>query len=151
VTAVALLRFVPSIVTAVPAGPEVGEKPVIVVVGVVVTVNGMLLVAVPFGVVTPIGPLVALAGTVAVIWLSETTVNADAAVPLKVTPVAPERFVPWIETSVPPGPLVGENPEIDGPGVTTVIVKVLALNAVPVGVVTLTAPLLAPLGTVASI
>ena len=39
-----------------------------------VTLKAAELVAVPPGVVTPIGPLVALLGTVAAIWLSESTV-----------------------------------------------------------------------------
>ena len=40
-----------------------------------VTVNDAVLVAVPAGVVTATGPVVAAAGTVAVIWVSELTVN----------------------------------------------------------------------------
>jgi hypothetical protein len=38
--------------------------------------------------VTETGPVVAPTGTVAVIWVSLTTVNVDAAVPLKAAPVA---------------------------------------------------------------
>ena len=57
------------------------------------------------GVVTCTLPEVAPAGTVAVIPELETTVNA-AAVPLKVTPVAPVKLVPRITTDVPTAPEV---------------------------------------------
>jgi len=66
VTAVAPVKFVPLIVTLVPTGPLVGVKPVIVggaELG--VTVKLFALVAVPPGVVTLRGPVVAPAGTVA--------------------------------------------------------------------------------------
>ena len=62
---------------------------------------------VPFGVVTAIGPEVAPAGTVAVTDESLLTVNGVAAVPLKVTDVAPVKPEPPIVTDVPTGPLVG--------------------------------------------
>ncbi len=55
----------PVTVTVVPTGPLVGEKEVIT--GCVRTTKLVLLVAVPEGVVTEIGPVVAPAGTVAVI------------------------------------------------------------------------------------
>jgi hypothetical protein len=71
-TAVAPVRFVPVIVTTVPTGPPVGEKPVIV--GAVVTVKVPVLVPVPAGVVTLMVPVVAPVGTVAVIWVAELTV-----------------------------------------------------------------------------
>ena len=63
-------------VTDVPTGPEVGEKLVTVGAGggVAVTVNEELLVALPDGVVTDHVPLVAAAGTVAVIFVAESTV-----------------------------------------------------------------------------
>ena len=62
-TAVAAVKFVPLIVTLVPTRPLVGVKPLIV--GGFTTVNALLLVAVPPGVVTLTGPVVAPAGTVA--------------------------------------------------------------------------------------
>ena len=62
VTTVAPVRFVPLMVTLVPMGPLAGVK--LVIVG-VITVKLPALVAVPPGVVTPMGPVVALAGTVA--------------------------------------------------------------------------------------
>ena len=60
-TAVAPVKFVPLIVTLVPTGPLVGVK--LVIVG--ATVKLPALVAVPPGVVTLSGPVVAPAGTVA--------------------------------------------------------------------------------------
>ena len=105
VTAVAPVKLVPVMVTWVPTGPLVGLKDVIV--GGTVTVKLMPLVAVPPGVVTWIGPLVAPLGTVAVSWVLDVTVKL-AVVPLKVTEVAPVKLVPLIVTWVPTGPLVGE-------------------------------------------
>ena len=89
-------------------------------VGPPVTVKLVALVPVPEGVVTPIGPLVAPAGTVAAIWMSELTVKA-AEVPLKVTDVAPVKLEPAIVTPVPIGPLVGVKPVITGADVFVVI------------------------------
>ena len=67
-----------------------------------------------------------------------------AAVPFNVTAVAPVKFVPPIVTAVPTGPLAGATLAIVG-GCTTV--NVVALVAVPAGVVTLSAPDVAPAGT----
>ena len=63
VTPVAPVRFVPLIVTLVPTGPLVGVK--LVIVGAGITVKLFVPVAVPPGVVTLSGPVVAAAGTVA--------------------------------------------------------------------------------------
>ena len=65
---------------------------------------------------------------------------------LNLTAVAPVKFVPLIVTLVPTGPPVGVKLVIVG-GLTTV--KLLALVAVPPGVVTLSGPVVAPAGTVA--
>jgi hypothetical protein len=65
VTAVAPVEFVPLIVTLVPTGPLVGVKLVIVGGALLTTVKLFVLVAVPPGVVTLSGPVVAPAGTVA--------------------------------------------------------------------------------------
>ena len=70
-----------------------------------------------------------------------------AGVPLKVTSAVPVKFVPLIVTMVPAGPLVGVKPVIVGALAPTV--KLLALVAVPPGVVTLSGPVVAPAGTVA--
>jgi hypothetical protein len=104
-------------------------------------------VAVPPGVVTVIFPVVALAGTVAVILTSVLTVN-EAAVPLNFTDVVPVRFVPLIVTLVPTAPLAGVKLVIVGVKFT---VKLVALVAVPAEVVTPIGPVVAPEGTVALI
>jgi hypothetical protein len=79
-----------------------------------VTVKELALVAVPMGVVTRIGPVVAPTGTVARIWLAESTVKL-AFVLLKLTWVAPVKPLPVIVTCVPTGPLPGVKLEIAGP------------------------------------
>jgi hypothetical protein len=116
--------------------------------GAVVTVKLDELVAVPAAFVTLIGPLVAPSGTFARSCVSESTVKALAAVPLKVTLVVPLNPLPVRVTSVPTGPLVGLNEAICGVTITT---KSLALLAVPSAFVTLIGPVLAPLGTTAVI
>ncbi|MEY9227942.1 hypothetical protein ABIF78_000265 [Bradyrhizobium japonicum] len=65
---------------------------------------------VPPGVVTRISTVLVPAGDVAVIWVAELTVKPAAAVPPKVTAVAPVKLVPVMVTVVPPppGPDVGE-------------------------------------------
>src|SRR5438094_7517787 len=83
------------------------------IVGGLTTVNELALVAVPPGVVTLSGPVVAPAGTVAWIAVAEVTVKV-ALTPLNVTEVAPLSFVPLIVTLVPTGPLVGEKLVIVG-------------------------------------
>ena len=69
-----------------------------------------------------------------------------AAVPLNLTAVVPVKFVPLIVTLVPAGPVAGVKVVIVG-GLSTV--KLLALVAVPPGVVALSGPVVAPAGTVA--
>jgi hypothetical protein len=144
-TAVAPVKAVPVIVTFVPTAPPVGEK--LVMVGGGMTVKELALVPVPPAVVTLIVPVVAPAGTVAVICVSEFTVN-EAVVPLNFTAVAPVNAVPVIVTLVPIAPLVGEKLITEGVGMT---VKELVLVPVPLAVVTLIVPVVAPLGTVAVI
>src|SRR5205823_7810643 len=102
------------------------------------------LLAVPPGVVTLIGPLVAPAGTVVVIAVAELTVKLALAL-LNSTAVAPLKLVPLIVTLVPTGPLPGVKLVIVGGLIT---VKLAAVLAVPPGVVTLIGPLVAPAGTV---
>src|SRR2546428_1519846 len=75
-------------------------------VGGVSTLNELALVAVPPGVVTLSGPVVAPAGTVVWTAVSEVTVKV-ALVPLNATAVAPVKPDPLIVTLVPTGPLVG--------------------------------------------
>lgn len=134
----------PVMTTLVPAGPLVGLNDVIVG----TTRKFTELVAVPPGVVTAIGPVVAAGGTVAVIWVSELKMNA-AETPSKVTEVAPVNPVPSITTLVPTGPLAGANEMIvTGDGVTS---KFVALTSVPSESVTSMFPSEAPAGTVAVI
>lgn len=145
-TALAPVKLVPLICTLEPGTPLVGENVVMVGAGIV---KFALLVAVPPGVVTAMGPAVARLGTVAVICVPESTVN-DATTPLKVTEVAPVKFVPVIVTCVPTTPLSGEKLTMVGAG-TASTVKFVALVAVPAGVVTAMAPVVAPAGTAATI
>ncbi|MDQ7052316.1 MAG: hypothetical protein Q9P14_05295 [candidate division KSB1 bacterium] len=153
-TAVAPVKLLPTIETSVPSGPLVGVKLVIAGAGGgvgCVTVNESALVAVPLGVVTAMGPLVAPAGTLARMRVSASTMNVAAAAPLNSTAVAPVKLLPTIETSVPSGPLVGVKLVIAGAGggVGCVTVNESALVAVPLVVVTAIGPLVAPAGTLA--
>jgi hypothetical protein len=128
-TEVAPVKFVPVIVTDVPTGPLVGLNDVIVGAPAPVTVKFVALVAVPPGVVTAIGPVVAPVGTVAVICVLKFTVKLAAAVPPKVTAVAPVKPAPMITTEVPTGPLVGVNEVMIGCDAVTS--KFVPLVAVP--------------------
>ena len=140
-TAVAPVKAVPVITTDEPMIPLVGKKlPMFAL-----TVKLLPLVPVPEGVVTAIVPVVAPLGTVAVIWKFETTEN-EAVVPLNVTVVAPVNASPFIVMLVPTIPLVGEKLAMLGS-----TVKEVGLVAVPAAVVTVTDPVVAPLGTVAVI
>ena len=71
------------------------------------------LVAVPPGVVAETVPVVPLP-TTAVIWVAEFTMKLAAAVPPKVTDVAPVRLVPVMITEVPLPPDAGVNELIVG-------------------------------------
>ena len=127
-----------------PAAPLEGMNPVIRG----ATVKLPALVAVPAGVVTWIWPVVASAGTAAMIRVAVFIEKLVAGVTLNVTDVAPARLVPLIVTLTPAAPLVGEMLVIVG---TTPTVKLVALVAVPEGVVTLIGPVVAPDGTLAVI
>src|SRR5208283_1987416 len=102
VTYIAPVKLCPVMTTLVPTGPLVGEK--LKTCG--VTWKLLLLVKVPLGSVTVIGPVVAPAGTVAVRYVSDTMVK-DAGVPLKETPVAPVKPWPRISTTLPTGRAAG--------------------------------------------
>ncbi len=91
VTVLAPSKLVPLIWTLAPTGPLAGAKSVIVG----VTRKLPVLLAVPPGVVTLIGPLVAPEGTAAWIAVAEVTEKL-AFVPLKVTALAPSKPVPLI-------------------------------------------------------
>jgi hypothetical protein len=109
-----------------------------------VTVKLAVLDAVPPGVVVTILPVTAPVGTVAVTCVSEFTVKVVAATPPKVTFEVWVRLTPVMATTAPTGPLGGE--KLLSCGVTR---KVLLLVRVPLVVVTVTEPVVAPLGTVA--
>lgn len=141
VTDLAPVKLAPLIATRAPTCPLVGEK--LVILG--ATVKLVELVSVPPGVVTLMVPVVAVAGTVAVIWVLESTVK-PAVVPLNFTEVAPVKPVPVIVTLIPVAPLVGVKPRMSG-----LTVKLPVLVAVPAEVVTLIFPVVAPAGTVAVI
>src|ERR1035437_2013576 len=83
----------PVIVTFVPTGPLGGVK--LVMPG--INLNCLLLVSVPDGVVTVTKPVVPLAGTTAVRYVSETTVNV-AEPPRNEPLVAPVK--PWPRNSI---------------------------------------------------
>lgn len=90
ITALPPLKLLPVIVTDVPIGPLAGVKALITGGG--ITVKVFVLVAVPPGVVTEIGPLVAPCGTIAII--RDPFTWKLAVVPLTCTLVALARFVP---------------------------------------------------------
>ena len=105
VTVVAPEKLVPWMSTLVPTGPLLGVYELIVG-GDGATVK-VPPVAVPPGVVTEIVPVVAPAGTCAVMSVGELTTKLGSGVPLNVTEVAPVKNVPMMSTVVPTGPLVG--------------------------------------------
>jgi hypothetical protein len=146
-TAVAPVKLDPLIATDVPTGPLVGVK--LLIVGGIRTLKAVALVAVPPGVLTAMAPVVAPAGTVAVICVA-LALKAVAFTPLNATTVAADRLLPLIVTDVPTRPLTGEKPVIEGAG-PVVTANAVALVAVPPAVVTAIGPVVAPAGTVAAI
>src|SRR5579862_2512463 len=104
----------------------------------------LVLAAAPPGVVTVIFPVCAPVGTVAVICESELTVKLVACTPPNDTLVAPVKLMPVITTAAPTGPLVGL--KLSTLGTTRNFVWLLS---VPIGVVTVREPLVAPQGTTA--
>ncbi len=154
-TPVTPMKFVPVIVTEVPTRPLVGVNEVMVGAPAAVTVKFVELVAVPFGFVREIEPVVAPDGTVAVMDVDELIVNV-ADVFLNFTSVTSQglaggaqlKFVPVIVTKVPTGPLPGVKEVMVGaPAIVTV--KLVELVAVPPRVATEIRPVIAPAGTVA--
>ena len=143
-TAVAPVNRVPVRVTVAPTPPLAGVK--LVRIGAATKVRLEGLVAVPPTVVTVIVPVVAPAGTTAVIEVALTTVKLLAAVPLNWTAVAPVKTVPARVTVVPTPALAGVKLVMVGAATK---VKLLALVAVPPGVVTVIFPVVVPEGTTA--
>jgi hypothetical protein len=108
--------LVPLIVTRVPTGPLVGEKDVIVGTGAAVTVKVVGLVTVPSAFVTWTGPVCVPWATVAEICVPELSIvkTADLLPIFTCVTTGFLKLVPVIVTTVPIGPLVGENDEIVG-------------------------------------
>jgi hypothetical protein len=106
-TAVVLTNLVPLIVTEVPIGPLIGERPVMSGAQEELTVKSSTLVPVPSGLVTAILPFVAPVGTVVVILPSDSTFKVVWSTPLNSTRVAPVKWSPRIVTEVPTGPQAG--------------------------------------------
>jgi hypothetical protein len=132
-------KLLPMIVTAVPTGPEVGDR--LLIQG--TTVKFTPLLATPPTHTTTL-PVVAPLGTVTamLVWLQLLTA---AATPLKITALPPwlaPKLLPVIVTAVPTGPEVGDRLLIQG-----VTVKLTPLLANP-PTVTTTLPVVAPAGTV---
>ena len=108
------MKFVPLMVTTVPAAPLVGVNEMMLGAG--MKVNVPVLVAVPPAVVTVIVPVAPLP-TVAVMVLSFTTVKAVADAPPKATAVAPVKPLPVILSTAPTPPLAGVNAVMAGAGI----------------------------------
>src|SRR5205814_8778017 len=119
------VKLVPLMVTLAPTGLLPSVR--LVIVAVLPSTTLFRSLAVPPGVVTLIGPLVAPAGTVAVIAVAELTVKLALTL-LNSTALASWRVGPLIVTLVPTGPLPGVKLEIVGGLIT---VKLAALRAVP--------------------
>lgn len=139
-------KFDPLMVTAVPTGPDAGDK--LVIEGGTVTVKLTPLLAKP-PTVTTTEPVVAPTGTVAVILAALQLVTV-AAVPLKATVLVPwlvPKFDPLMVMAAPTAPELGERLVIEG---GTVTVKLTPLLATP-PTVTTTEPVVAPVGTFAVI
>ena len=138
-------KFIPVIVTEVPAVPDVGDTLVMLGAGTVTVKLTPLLawaptVTITFPVVAPIGT-----GTTMLVALQLVGI---AAVPLKLTALVPcvlPKLVPLIVTGVPTGPEVGDRPVIAGIGLV-VTAKLAALLARP-ATVAITLPVVAPAGT----
>lgn len=139
------MKLLPVTVTVEPTRPLEGVKDEMTGAGGSVTVNEVVLVAVPPVLVTVIGPLDAPEGTTKLICVALTTVKLTDRL-LSVTEEVPEKFVPVTVTVTPGQPLSGLNPEIVGGGMMTV--KEEELATVPPDAVTLIGPLVEPAGTV---
>jgi hypothetical protein len=112
-TAVAPVKLVPVIVIVAPVADEVGVNELMVGAGINVYPAD---IAVPPGVVTLTFPAVPFA-TTAVMLVALTTVYDVAAVPPKLTDVAPVKLVPVIVIVAPVAEVVGVNELILGAGI----------------------------------
>src|SRR5258706_12692059 len=114
--------------------------------GLAVTVKALGLVAVPAAVVLFFNHTAAPESSALSMHVAE-PIEKAALTPLNFTAVAPVKFVPLICTLVPTCPVTGVKLVIVGG--LAVTVNALGLVAVPAAVVTVSAPLAAPCGTVA--
>ena len=126
-TAVAPEKLAPKIVTHVPASPRSGIKLVNVGALLAATVKLLALMALPNAFLTVMGPVIAPAGTTAVIEVSETTVNTAAndgcILPVNLTSLVEVKFDPEIDTVEPIGPEPGEKLFIVGGGGTGMFIR----------------------------
>ena len=99
------------------------------------------LVAVPAAVVTLSFPVVAPVGTTAWIAVADVTAKFVELTPLNFTAVVPVKFNPLIVTTLPTWPLAGDKLVMAGAAT-----KLAPLVAVPPGVVTLSVPVVTPIG-----
>lgn len=138
---------VPEIVIRAPIAAVVSDTPLTV--GVATTVTLVALTRVMPATFTEILPVTAPAGTTTVREVAVAAVTVPGvAVPVKVTTLLPgvvEKFVPVNTTEPPIAIVAGENDVSVG---AATIVKAEALVTVPKAVVTLTVPVVAPVGTV---
>jgi hypothetical protein len=140
-------KFVPVIVTEAPTAPEVGDR--LLIAGVASSVNEEPALDAPPTVTTTL-PVVAPVGTFATIEVALQLVIEVAEVPLNFTVLAPcvvPKFVPVIVTEAPTAPEVGLRFVIVGVEST---VNVGPVTEAPLAV-TATAPVVAPVGTFATI
>src|SRR4051794_17870000 len=112
---------------------------------VVNTTKLLVVLKLPAGADTLMGPVGARAGTEVTIWLVLTLV-ITALVPPNFTLVVPRKLKPVMVTTAPVGPPLGVKPEIRGGAK-----KLVVLVTVPPGVVTEIGPEETPLGAVAVI
>jgi len=139
-------KFVPAITMDDPTAPVFGVNDVML--GTAVTVNVTPELAIPPAAVTTTLPVVAPLGTVAVMLLAPQLVIVVALTPLNFTlpfPTLGPKLDPVITIDDPTAPVFGVNKVMLGAPVT---VKVCPLLALP-ETVTITFPVVAPVGTVA--
>jgi hypothetical protein len=108
------------------------------------TAKASMEMAVPAGLMTAIGAVVAPVGTVAASSVSEWIIKVLAGMLPNCTAVTPVNPLPVTVTSIPTKPEVGVKPLILG---TTMTVNEPIELTVPAGLVSLIGPVVAPIGT----
>jgi hypothetical protein len=140
-------KFKPAIVTEAPTAPAVGDT--LVMLGAATTVKLTPLLATPLAFTTTF-PVVAPVGTSATIEVALQLEIVVAAVPLNVTvpdPCVDPKFAPAIVTDAPTAPELGDTLVMLGAATTVNDTPLLAFPPT----VTTTFPVVAPVGTVATI